>query len=266
MADTVKIPGIGPLDKKYAYIGAAGIAGFIGYAYWRNRQSLATDTTDTTDTTGLSDATDAANDPSLAYGDYSGYADDLGGYAYGGAPIYQSPTGGNYPSPTGGAPTTDAEWNQSAYEALTDRGVDSQAASHALSRYQADLCVTSTEADLVRQAIGAVGSPPQTHHNINICPTDPSGSGSTTVPTAPGGFHVTSTATSKVCLAWTEIPGVLGYHIKIKGPGFDHTVVTHNKGTYCVGNLHHKSTYQFGVAAYNGAGTGAFSSTSAHTK
>lgn len=269
MPDTIKVPGIGPLNKKYAYVGAAGIAGFVGYAYWRNRQAQATDTTATdttaTDTTALDAANAAASDSSYAY-DYSGYSD--GGYAYGGgAPIYSSPGGSNFPTPTGGAPTTDHDWNQAAYEALTDRGVESTAASHALSRYQADLCLTGTEADYVRQAIAAVGDTPQTHHNIQICPGDNNGQPPAAVPTAPGGFHVTSTSTTKVCLAWTPMIGVLGYHIKIKGPGFDHTVVTHNNGTYCVGNLHRKSTYSFYVSAYNSAGTGAPSATaSAHTK
>jgi len=260
MADTIKIPGLGPMNKKYAYIGAAGIAGFVAFAYYRSHQSGGEEVVDPAADPTAEDST--AFDP--AY-DYSAYSTD-GGYM-GSSPVYYPPYGSSTP-PGSGNPTSDPEWNQAAYEILTNRGIESAAASHALSLYMANLCMTAQEADYVRQAIGAIGETPQAHHTIQICPgAPPPASGGSGLPPAPSGLKVTSKATTKICLAWTPISGVTEYHIKIKGPGFDHTVATHNNGTYCVGNMHRKSTYQFYVLATNSSGTGPKSATvSAKTK
>lgn len=253
MPDTIKIPGIGPMNKKYVYVGAAGIAGFVAFAYYRSRQAVDTTVDDTTDTTDDTLADDTTYDP--AYD--GGYVGDVGdsGYYYGSASSYYPPYGSSNPISTG-APATDSAWTQASVEYLAGVGVDSTAASHALGLYMSDQCMTAAEADLVRQAIAGMNAPPQTHHDIKICQVSSPPADTATKPTAPAGFHVTSTGTTQVGLAWTVMPNVLGYHIKIKGPGFDHTVVTHNTGTYTVGNLHRKSTYQFYVMAYNGAGTG----------
>lgn len=265
MPDQIKIPGIGPLDKKYAIIGAAGIAGFVGFAYWRNKQAAAVDTTatDTTDTSALDSANAAANDYGFAYGDVGGG----GGYAYGGAPIYQSPINGNYPTPTGGAPSTDPEWTQEAISWLGQIGTDTQAASHAIALYMNDQCMTAAEADLVRQAKAGLGDPPQTHHTIQICPPSttppPTGGGGN----APAGLHVVSTDKSGVTVAWSPVTGTNPvYLLHIDGGGISHSVGTF-KTSYRIGNLKKSTTYNLNVRAVVGSVTSAASSNvSAKTK
>lgn len=268
MADTVKIPGIGPLDKKYAYVGGAAVAGFVGYAYWRNRQAsaaAATTATDTTatDTTALDAANAAASDPSYAYGTGDG------GYAYGGGyPIYQSPINGNYPTPTGGAPSTDPQWTQEAINWLANIGVDSQAASHAIALFMSDMCMTSQEADYVRQAKAGLGDPPQTHHNIQICSTNnppPTGGGGP-IP-APANFHVTGTSKTGVTLSWSAVPGKnVVYLLHGDGGGISHSIGTF-KTSFTYGQLKPGTKYNFHVQAVSDGVNGAASPTvSATTK
>lgn len=245
MADTIKIPGIGPLEKKYAIIGAAGVAGFVGYAYWRNRQAAADDTTvtDTTDTSGLDTATDAASDPYV-------YGSGDGGYS-GGSPVYQSPINSFPTPPSGTTPTSDPEWYQNASNWLINAGVDSQAAGHALSLFLADLCMTQAEADYVRQAKGALGDPPQTHHNIQICTvtTPPPTTGGTATP--PTGFHVQSTDKSGVSLAWTPVTGATRYIIHIGGGSLNHSIIT-GSSSYRFGALKKSTTYTFNIKSVVG--------------
>lgn len=266
MADTVKIPGIGPLDKKYAYIGGAAVAGFVGYAYWRNRQakSAAAAPTDTTatDTTALDAANAAANDPNFAYGT------GAGGYAYGGgSPVYQSPINGWPTTPTGGAPTSDPEWAQAAIEWLANVGVDTQAASHAVSTYLANLCLTPSEADYVRQALAGLGSPPQTHHNVQICsstPPPPTGGGTAAAPTH---LHVVSTDKSGVTVAWTGVTGTNPvYLLHVDGGGISHSVGTF-KTSYRISGLRKNTHYNFNVrSVVNSVTSPASASVSATTK
>lgn len=253
MPSTITIPGIGPMKSTYVYVGGAAVAGIVGYAYWRSKQSAAADTT-ATDTTStdqaLADANAAASDPSLAYG---GYGYDTSGYAYGGAPIYQSPGNNNFPTPTGGHPSSDPEWNQAAYEALTNRGVDGQAASHALSLYMANLCMSAVESDLVRQAIGAIGDTPQTHHTINICPSAPPPSGGGTAP-PPTGLRNTGTTKSSVALSWSPVQGATLYLIHIDGGGISHSIST-TGSHYTFNSLHKGTTYHFNVRSVVGGVT-----------
>ena len=241
MSDTIKIPGVGPMEKKYVYLGIAGVAGFVGYAYWKNRSAASTDSTatDTTDTSALDQANQDANtsDP-YAY-DYSG------GYYDGSTPIYQAPY---YPTPfptTGSAPTSDPQWVQDGEAYLEGVGVDAQAASQALSRYLANLCLTDQQADYVRQALAGVGAPPQTTHNIQICP--PTGNGGSTPPTtAPTGLHVTAVSKTGVTLAWNAVSGAPGYLLNGSGNGIYHSIAkTGTSGSY--GGLSPGKKYAFSV-------------------
>jgi len=251
MPDTIKVPGIGPLEKKYAYIGIAGVAGFVGYAYWRNRQSAPVeDTGEGVDTTALDDANAAASDWGYAYGDSGD-----GGYAYGGgSPIYQSPINGNYPTPTGGAPSSDPQWAQEAVEWLENVGVERQAASHAISTFLADLCLTGSEADYVRQAKAGLGDPPQTHHNIQICTTTPPPStGTNAALSAPQGLHVTSTSKTSVNLAWfadAENPPYI--RVYRRGVSTNIKQIPGNSTTVTITGLKANTKYYFHLRASDG--------------
>ncbi len=58
---TVKVPGIGQVEKKYVYIGGALVAGIVGYAYWSRARATASE--DVADyTTAEPSGTDSAYD------------------------------------------------------------------------------------------------------------------------------------------------------------------------------------------------------------
>lgn len=259
MPDTVKIPGVGPVNKKYAYIGVAAVAGFVGFAYYRSRNSAATDTTATDPNAVDTTSTDPTTyDPS-----YSGYSADAAGYM-GSVPSYYPPYGSSSPISTG-APATDSAWTQATVNYLAEVGVDSQAASHALGLYMADLCMTNQEADYVRQGIAGMNQPPQSHHDIKICPTSPGDPGSGS-PTKPSNLHVTGTSKSSVSVAWTAGTGTKYYMLHIDGGGISHSVST-SRTDYTISGLKAKTTYHLTVAGITSTGTtGATSPVSATTK
>lgn len=248
MAGTIQIPGIGPTKTTYVYIGGAAVVGIVGYAYWRNRQAAATDTTDTNavDPAALDAANSAAGDPAMA--DYSAYGDGSG-YAYGGAPIYQSPWNGNVPSPTGQPPSTNQDWDQYAYELLTDRGVEGTAASAALGRYLAGLCLSDAQAEIIRQVPLA---PPQGTYHIQICAPAPSGGGgSVTKPAKVTGLHSTSHTKTTVSLAWSAAKDAT--HYRVYRSGAANNVGDSGAATsFKVGGLRANTTYTFHVRAWNG--------------
>lgn len=213
MPSEIKVPGIGPVDKKYVYIGAAGIAGYVGYMYWRNRQAATTtDTSSTTDTTstdtGASD-TGASYDPGY---NYSAYAD-----TYGSAPYYNSPSGYPIYNQPINQVTNNGEWAADAESKLTDNGVDALQASSAIGRFLAGLCLSEAQADIVRQAEGFSGAPPQGSFSVKICPPS-GGSGSSggstggTLP-GPGDLHATAVGSTTCDLAWLRVPGAISYHL-----------------------------------------------------
>jgi hypothetical protein len=256
MADTIKIPGIGPLNKKYAYVGAAGIAGFVGYAYWRSRQSSNDTAGDGTDNTDLQDANAAASDAN------AGDAGDSG-YAYGGGSYYPSPPWWSQPGSGNDTITSDPEWYQKAVEWLENTGVDAQIAGQALSLYMADLCLSNTQGDYVRQAKSALGGPPQSQHRIQICPT---GGGSGSSGSAPGNFRVIGTDKSSVTLGWSAVSGASSYLLHVDGNGQNHSI-TVKSTTGRVSGLKSKQTYHFNVrGVVSGKNTSASKTISVKTK
>jgi hypothetical protein len=248
MPDTIKIPGIGPTKSTYVYLGGAAIVGVVGYAYWRNRQSASAAATDpnATDTTALDSANAAAADPGTA--DYSAYGDGSGD-AYGGAPIYQSPWNGNVPSPTGQPPSTNQDWDQYAYELLTDRGVEGTAASAALGRYLAGLCLSDAQAEIIRQV---PLSPPQGTYHIQICaPAPGGGDGGGTKPGKVSGLHVTSHTKTTVGLQWSPVSGATHYRVYRTGAA-NNIGDSGSSTSFRVGGLRSNTTYTFHVRAWNG--------------
>jgi hypothetical protein len=235
MPDMIKVPGVGPVKPVYVYAGVGVIGGIVIYAYWRRGQagsevtdSTATDTTDTTDT-----GTEA--EPGY---DYSLGA---GGYDYGTGtsyPVYQYPsTGSTIVSST---PTTNAEWAQAAKEELENEGVDSGQASGAIGNYLARLCLSSTQADLVRRAAAMVGNPPQGTFNITTCPGTPAGGGTTSGPTGPfGHITVSSVGRTTAVLTWPGVAHADGYTIYKNGARTQSV----KYGKYSVANMHPNTSY-----------------------
>lgn len=243
MPDMIKVPGVGPVKPVYVYAGVGVIGGIVIYAYWRRGQAgaevAATDTTGT-DTTGTDTGTETAADPGY---DYSLGA---GGYDYGTGtsyPVYQYPsTGSTIVSST---PTTNAEWAQAAKEELENEGVDSGQASGAIGNYLARLCLSSTQADLVRRAAAMVGNPPQGTFNITTCPgAPPAGGGTGSGPTGPfGHITVSSIGRTTAVITWPAVAHADSYTVYKNGA----RVQSVKYGKYSLANMHPNTSYAIKV-------------------
>lgn len=250
---TMNIPGIGSVDKKYVYIGGAVAVGVVGYAYYAHRKTTAdmSTATDGTDTTAVDPS---AADQAATY--EAPYYDATADYSYpGGSNVYIPPFGSGGTPVTGQAPTNNSEWNQAAEQCLQDRGTDGAAAGSALGRYLAGLCLSDAQADMIRNATGCVGLPPQGTFRITICTTPPTdGGGSTTPGTKPAkvtGLHSTAKTKSSVTLAWS--PAANATHYRAYRSGVSTNIGDSGKATSIkVGGLRSNTTYSFHVRAWNG--------------
>jgi hypothetical protein len=148
---TVKIPGIGPVEKKWVYIGGAFVVGIVGYAYWNKSRA------------------DAAETEVSDYTEGPGYAMDSGVDEYVNPGGSQAPVEEDYVT----APSTNAEWAQKAIAILVDTGYDPIEASIAVGRYLARQSLTSTQANMIRAASAQLGPPPVGDFPITITPTTP---------------------------------------------------------------------------------------------
>lgn len=254
----VKVPGIGNVPKPALIAVGAASVGILAYAYYRHNSATPSDT----DTTGgTSDVTDTSIDPAtgVPYADEFGYTNS--GYGFLG--VNDPSTGQIITSGSGTGVvtiTTNAQWSQAAQAYLASiGGFDSTAVAAALGAGLLGHYMTPDQVGIWNAAIAFEGNPPGGYPPLNTTP--PIGQPpTTTTPPAPSGFKTTGHTSHSAAFSWNAVPGALEYHMKIKGPSFDHTIITHNL-TYNVGNLNHNSTYQFYVMAQNGAGTGAASPT-----
>ena len=221
MADTIDLPGTGPVQKKYVMIGGVVLAGTLGYAYYRNRRAAAAAavTAPSDSSVGVDPSIDPATGvpyaSELGSGGADGGVSSYGGSYYGtgqitgydqyGNPVYSTGITGNLQY------TTNSGWATQAENDLQAAGYDFTTASQAISRVLAGLTVTSAQDQMFLQAVGLDGQPPQgypTPVKIVDSPaqpvTTPSGGGSTTLPakttvpaktiTVPKGATLTSIA------------------------------------------------------------------------
>lgn len=137
----VKVPGIGNVEQKWVFGGAALVLGIVGYAWWK-RGTAAADTGVTTQEPVTDPFTDASVDA------YQG--------AFGTPALTAHPDTGDSIFP----PTTNDEWTRRAIEALTTVNYDPTAAAAALGKYITRQSLSAPEADMVRYAVAVVGPPP----------------------------------------------------------------------------------------------------------
>lgn len=250
----VKLPGIGNVPKPALIaVGAASI-GILAYAYYRHNSGASADT-------APSDTTDTSIDPAtgVPYADEFGYTNS--GYGFLG--VNDPSTGQIITSGSGtGVVTisTNAQWSQAAQAYLASiGGFDSTAVAAALGAGLLGHYMTPDQVGIWNAAIAFEGNPPGGYPPLNTTPPIGQPPPTTTLP-APAGFKTTGHTRTSASFSWSPVPGALEYHMKISGPSFDHTIITHNT-TYKVGNLNHNSTYKFYVMAQNGSGTGPASNT-----
>lgn len=203
MAD-IKVPGVGPLDKKKVLIGGAIGAVLIAVVIIMRRRSAAASApaapATTADTSG-SAYTDPNLDPATGF-DYGTPQDqaalDSGGY-YGGGGIgntlgnidpatgyifgsaqdvaaLQQLYGTGAAPPPGPKPQSETQWVSNAANALnSDAGVGRAAAAEALTEWIAGQSVTAQQAQYVREALALVGDPPNGAPPIHEKSTHPGG-------------------------------------------------------------------------------------------
>lgn len=156
MADSVNLPGAGPVKKKSLYIGLGflAVAGGIYYVRHKGASSSSSSSTATTSPDAIDPAT------GYAYGSPEDAA------ALANQSAYQNPVdygGGGGPSTSGTTVnpiSTNAEWTQAAESYLTQNGLAFKPVSSALGKYISAQALTADEAGIVHQAIAAVGQPP----------------------------------------------------------------------------------------------------------
>lgn len=134
MAETVKVPAIGPVNRRWVAVGGALVAGIVGYAWWNRSRS----------STGVPEV----------------LPEDV--------PVDRVPPAtvvGSEDFDTGEVRAiinTNAEWFTAAVDYLsTTGGFDFIFVSLTLGKFLSRRQLTEAEANLVQAAKGAVGDPPQ---------------------------------------------------------------------------------------------------------
>lgn len=220
---SVKIPGLGPVPRKWFLIVGLGSVGVIAYVLWRKRQqgpaATAADDTTTAGTLEGQPCTDASGNPGVY--DSSGVCQvsdsALGGYFAGSGAGGVSGT--TPPVPGTGGFTTNGQWTQQAEADMSNTGVDPGALAAALGAYIAGSPVTAAQHSLIDQAIAFEGYPPVAGPSgyppavkaqpIGTSPPPatkpPAATGVTKYP-APTALKASSVGISSVLLSWTDVP------------------------------------------------------------
>jgi hypothetical protein len=142
---------VGGINKNWWYVIGAGI-GLLGYLYYRSRQSASAATT-----------ADNATGSSTGSGGATDYTTSLA-----------SPTATSTIS-------TLADWLNSAQSwAVSTLGSDPATVQNALQAYSNGNCLTTQEFQIIDQALGALGAPPDApYQGVVLCPNQGSTGGST---------------------------------------------------------------------------------------
>jgi hypothetical protein len=192
---TVKIPGIGPVEKKWVYISGAFVVGLVGYAYWNKSRA------------------DASESEISDYTEGPGYAMDSGVDEYVNPGGSQAPVEEDYIT----APTTNAEWAQKAIAFLVDNGYDPIEASIAVGRYMARQTLSSTQANMIRAASGPLGPPPVGSYPITSEPTPTTPTPTQPKLVAPTGLSAHDIGRTTAGFIWNAVSGDRWYELQRSG-------------------------------------------------
>lgn len=251
----IKIPGVGPVSQKTAIAGGLVVAGIAGVAWWRHMNAGPAADEEETATADFTEGGD------YVYGDPgTAFATD---YAYDGAYPYPGGGGGGYFPPTTTVtnpdPVTNSEWTQRSIEHLNLVGVESNVGSLAVSRYLLKECLTATQADIVRQAVAALGPPPQGQFSIVVCQAAPGGGGGGGGGggplAAPARVFATSVSRTSVRFGWDRVPGASKYLVQQTGAsGTWQTIGTSGDNQHSRSGLRPGTRHTFRVAGVDAAG------------
>lgn len=249
MADTVKIPGLGPTKKSTAYMLAAAAALVVVVAWYRSRNAPATSTpTSSTPTTDSGDQIDPAT------GYVYGSAEDVAALGSQGTYLGSGSYGGNGSnvstiSTTNGY-TTNAQWSQAAEDYLVNTvSSDANTVGNALGKYITGQPLTPDQVGIVNQAIAFTGYPPQNGPTGYPPSYKTSSEPPATTPTGPPAA-VTGLKgvayTEHVDLTWNAVPNVSGYIIYADGIRKTNNVYTNEH----VWNLKPKTSHRLEVQPF----------------
>lgn len=233
MGGEVKLPAIGPVNKK-VLIGIGSVAAvYVGYSYYKSRSGVVDTTADPTLDPGYVDpgvlpSVSGAVSPDNSYGSGSS----------------TSPTTDDY----GFTGTTNSQWT----DFVSTRLVQSETWTYtniisALGNFLAGRPLSTADQQIVQAAIAVGGYPPVGSHVVV-----PGGNVDITV--APTGLRVDTTASTSVHLVWQAVAGASSYGVYRSDTGS--TVVGVGNGTAAtVAGLQPNKSYTFYVAARSAAGS-----------
>jgi len=223
----ITIPKVGQVPKKavVAVVGA-GVA-YVGYRYYAAAQGGDTGTGDEASDFadgGLPPGVIGAVSPTNSYGDAGADTSD---------------------GTDGTLPTTNSAWSALAAQQLTQSDTWSYTdIVTALGNYLAGVPLSSTQQAIVRAAIAVAGYPPVGTHSIVS-------GGDTPLIVAPGGFKVTTTATTAT-LTCTAVAGAASYRAYRTGSA---TNIGSAVGpSITVGGLNPGTKYTFHMRAVSSSG------------
>lgn len=194
MAETVKLPVIGPVNRNWVYVGGALIVGIVGYAWW-NRS-----TRGTSEESGELLPEDIPQDrepPPTVVGTQNFDDENVRAII-----------------------NTNPEWYTAAVEYLSSTGgYDFTFVTITLGKFLARRELTGPEADLVQAAKGAVGEPPQGGPWPIIRQTAETPSTGATKLATPT-LRAASPSGNRANLTWNKVTGASYYLIRrASGPG-----------------------------------------------
>ena len=222
----IKLPGLGPVPKKWFLIVGGGSVVVIGYVMYKKRKSGGTAAAASTADTGTSAV---AGQPCVDENGNPGVYDDtgtcqvdtsaLGGY-YAGTGA-EGVSGVTAPVPGTGGFTTNGQWTQQAEADMAATGVDPGTLSAALGAYINGQPATPAQVSLIDQAIaeegyppvaGASGYPPAVKDQPATTGTGTTGSTGTTL-AAPHGLAASDVSSTGYTLHWSAVTGAKGYTV-----------------------------------------------------
>lgn len=195
----VDVPGIGNVKTEYVYAGGALVAGIAGYAWWKKRRS------------------DAAGPVVLNPNDV------VPATGYSPAPSGDSTVNVDG---TAGKITTNSQWTSFVVDKISAYGFDPTTASVALGKWITHSTGpwVQLDIDIIRQAVGLAGYPPEGGPwPIPTVTTTPGtgGGGTSGAMKAPGGLHVNK-AVGTVQIVWDADNATDMYRVEIRNKATGH--------------------------------------------
>lgn len=238
---TVTVPGIGPVEKKYLYVGGAAILGFVAYEWYRNSQS-----------TGAAQDQAAADQYSL---DQETTPDSYDPYYSGDSTYSNEDT-----SESTTTWTTNADWITAAEDIAGSLGISSSTAASVLNKWLSGQQLTQDEANQVNSIRAAMGTdPPQG----GPYPVKISTGASAKQLNAPLVKVASTTKKSTAAVSWGKLTSAAYYEVQArsepkygsgKWTGYSQ-FASHATGTSAnVGPLNNNKVYQFRVRGYDSSG------------